>query len=65
MDGPNINQALQGSNPLPPTDIRRARPCELALGWLRFLRFIRFIELQRRMAAGEPVLRIVHDDPAG
>ena len=62
MDGPNINQGLQGSNPLPPTDIRRARLREQALGWMRFLRFI---ELQQRLDAGEPVLRIAQDEPAG
>jgi len=57
VDGPNINQGLQGSNPPPPTDIRRAPPRlrELALGWLRFLRFI---ELQRRLDAREPLVRI-------
>jgi len=57
VDQSNVNQALQGSNPLPPTDIQRAPPRlrQLALGWMRFLRLI---ELQRRLDAGEPVLRI-------
>ncbi len=55
MDRRNVDQGIQGSNPLPPTDIRRARLRELALGWLRFLRFI---ELQQRLDEGEPVLRI-------
>ncbi len=62
MDGPNINRRTHGGNS-PLTDIiRQARLRELALGWLKFLAFV---ERQRRMDAGEPVLRIVHDDPAG
>ena len=62
MDQSNVNQGTYGSNPPPLTDIRRARLRELALGWMRFLRFL---ELQRRMDAGEPALRIAQDDPAG
>ena len=62
MDRRNVDQGTCGSNPSSLADIRRARLRQLALGWLRFLRFL---ELQRRMDAGEPVLRIAQDDPAG
>ncbi len=45
-----------GATHPPFTDvIRRARQRELALGWMRFLRFI---ELQKRLDAGEPIIRI-------
>ncbi len=39
-----------------------ARQRKLALGWLKFLRHI---ERQRLLDAGEAVVRIFRDDPAG
>ena len=62
MDDSNINQRTHGGNPPLTDDIRRARLRELALGWLKFMAFV---ERERRLDAGEPLLRIVHDDPAG
>ena len=63
MDERNIDQRTYGGNLPPLADmIRQGRLRELAAGWVRFLRFL---ELEQRLDAGEPLVRIVHDDPAG
>jgi hypothetical protein len=53
----NVRQEGTGGN----TPERRSELQRLALGWLKFLTFV---ERQRRLDAGEPVVRLVRDDAA-
>ena len=63
MDRQNLGPGTHGSKPLLRADIiRRARLRELALGWARFFRFL---EHQRRLDAGEPLLRLLRDEDRG
>ena len=59
MDGRNVNQRPPSGNPAPE---RRAELQRLARRWVRLLALV---EQQRRLDAGQPVLRIARDDPAG
>ncbi len=58
MDGQNINQRPPGGNASPEHHGELQR---LAQRWVRFLALV---EQQRRLDAGEPLLRLVRTDVA-